>query len=297
MWTGIWLSQLFLSWAKFWSIDTLVDEFGIMYVYKSNNDGLRGSIECGMVDGYKSTKIITSIYLGELDDWDTPSVSEYGRLVVHAVCLPDALYDTLIEDLFGDNSDALTVTEIAYSVSKPYKDRLLSRPVEDFRDLAHDENLYVMLPSAVAQNLLVPSVNNTIIFEQILSLLSRESHGQYIPWTHHELGSPRSILKSRKNVGSSEVDVSVDSYRNGAIIRRTTSFMGAQRRIFNKISTHNSSEEINPCPICLDGECSVNQSTLPCGHVFHDECIRSWTEDTCPICRVAYTRIGMLFVV
>lgn len=40
------------------------------------------------------------------------------------------------------------------------------------------------------------------------------------------------------------------------------------------------------CPICLDKYQDSDELTqLPCQHYFHTECIRSWKNSTCPLCR------------
>lgn len=43
------------------------------------------------------------------------------------------------------------------------------------------------------------------------------------------------------------------------------------------------------CSICQD-DILNNKFYLPCGHVFHKECVASWiqTKDTCPMCRAKY---------
>ena len=267
-----------------------------MYVYKSANDGLLGSVECENMDDSKSTKIVPNIYLGETKDVDTLSVMEYARQVTRAVCLPDNRYNSVTRDLFPGESD-LAVTEIAYSVMKPYKDRLCSRIVQDLRDVSPDENLYVALPPNITPDSIVSSRNNTIIFEQILSVLSRESEGRYQVWRRGELDQPRQIYKASKNVGLFEVDVSVESFNNGAIIRRSTNVTSGDVRQSSFVEACDQATEERLCSICLDEKLSVNQSVLPCGHGFHDPCIRLWMEDTCPICRAGYTRIGRSYVV
>ena len=42
------------------------------------------------------------------------------------------------------------------------------------------------------------------------------------------------------------------------------------------------------CPVCLvDIEIGTTCKRLPCGHRFHDQCIRTWlaSKRSCPVCR------------
>ena len=41
------------------------------------------------------------------------------------------------------------------------------------------------------------------------------------------------------------------------------------------------------CSICL-ADLDCDGSALPCGHVFHSQCILKWMEShrTCPVCRI-----------
>ena len=41
------------------------------------------------------------------------------------------------------------------------------------------------------------------------------------------------------------------------------------------------------CPICLETRAVASVRELPCGHVFHRECIDKWNQisRTCPVCR------------
>jgi len=40
------------------------------------------------------------------------------------------------------------------------------------------------------------------------------------------------------------------------------------------------------CSICLENV-QEDRQTLPCGHEFHEDCLREWLalQDTCPVCR------------
>ena len=37
------------------------------------------------------------------------------------------------------------------------------------------------------------------------------------------------------------------------------------------------------CSICLEFINSPHQ--LPCGHIFHEKCIKKWKKNKCPLCR------------
>lgn len=41
------------------------------------------------------------------------------------------------------------------------------------------------------------------------------------------------------------------------------------------------------CPICLDVDAGLPSCRLPCGHLFHAECVHRWiaVQPTCPACR------------
>jgi hypothetical protein len=39
------------------------------------------------------------------------------------------------------------------------------------------------------------------------------------------------------------------------------------------------------CPICLEADGSRRWSTTACGHQFHSQCLGSWKERSCPMCR------------
>ncbi|KAL3070320.1 hypothetical protein niasHS_016147 [Heterodera schachtii] len=52
----------------------------------------------------------------------------------------------------------------------------------------------------------------------------------------------------------------------------------------------NANEEDNCCAICLDLiENETMVKPLPCNHIFHNKCIKSWLKEhiTCPFCRDA----------
>jgi hypothetical protein len=54
-------------------------------------------------------------------------------------------------------------------------------------------------------------------------------------------------------------------------------------------SHHAVNQDMPLCPICLDAEVlgSIIQTTLPCGHQFHVNCLQHWFRQNrnCPICR------------
>lgn len=60
-------------------------------------------------------------------------------------------------------------------------------------------------------------------------------------------------------------------------------------RIRNNLSSFHLPVEYNgkECSICLDDLSLGDHSILPCKHIFHDNCIRSWRryKRTCPLCR------------
>ena len=45
--------------------------------------------------------------------------------------------------------------------------------------------------------------------------------------------------------------------------------------------------EENPCSICLENLENGNIRGMDCGHIFHANCIGTWTKksDQCPMCR------------
>ena len=47
---------------------------------------------------------------------------------------------------------------------------------------------------------------------------------------------------------------------------------------------------VNECPICLEILDDTPTITLPCGHIYHDQCLLDWFEHnmTCPICRATF---------
>lgn len=51
-----------------------------------------------------------------------------------------------------------------------------------------------------------------------------------------------------------------------------------------------SSDDLD-CTICQEDLCQEKVSSLPCGHMFHKKCIRTWLrrKATCPTCRLGLT--------
>lgn len=48
---------------------------------------------------------------------------------------------------------------------------------------------------------------------------------------------------------------------------------------------------MNPCAICTEEIGSGHAGTeflLPCGHMFHYECVIKWEKRICPVCRKPY---------
>jgi hypothetical protein len=78
--------------------------------------------------------------------------------------------------------------------------------------------------------------------------------------------------------------------------QRQSSQLGLTRRSrtqgtpYSNLSPSTSDED-SPCVICLDVLDGRNEMLLPCGHTFHDQCIRQWLETSpiqrCPTCRRA----------
>lgn len=60
-----------------------------------------------------------------------------------------------------------------------------------------------------------------------------------------------------------------------------------EKDVVNKSDVANNIEEEPQCSICLcEYEKGDKLISLPCGHVFHDDCITSWTDNNtrCPLC-------------
>jgi hypothetical protein len=55
--------------------------------------------------------------------------------------------------------------------------------------------------------------------------------------------------------------------------------------VFNKPEKNYNNN--NTCSICIN-KINNKESYLPCGHVFHSDCILNWMEYkmNCPICRI-----------
>ncbi|XP_063720876.1 E3 ubiquitin-protein ligase synoviolin B-like [Symsagittifera roscoffensis] len=64
-------------------------------------------------------------------------------------------------------------------------------------------------------------------------------------------------------------------------------------RYLNTMFTDATAEDLtdNLCAVCRE-EMSTNLKKLPCGHVFHTHCLRSWfqRQQTCPTCRIDILR-------
>ena len=64
------------------------------------------------------------------------------------------------------------------------------------------------------------------------------------------------------------------------------------RKVINR--EKNTSTTINDCPICFEPLTNDVRIALPCGHRFHDDCIRrslTSTNGSCPKCRAVVTNI------
>lgn len=50
--------------------------------------------------------------------------------------------------------------------------------------------------------------------------------------------------------------------------------------------THTDLERNPDCVVCRDHNDEVTSVVMPCGHVFHEDCLKSWImqKQTCPIC-------------
>jgi hypothetical protein len=44
-------------------------------------------------------------------------------------------------------------------------------------------------------------------------------------------------------------------------------------------------DQTEPCSICLESGVDNVWFIAPCGHSFHQECVRKWVRGTCPLCR------------
>ncbi|KAI3918248.1 hypothetical protein MKX01_041568 [Papaver californicum] len=74
-----------------------------------------------------------------------------------------------------------------------------------------------------------------------------------------------------------------ESQRNIKRIRASSSFIQGLKREFCFASTTNIA-----CCICLEeSKAEEKISRMPCGHMFHADCIVSWLEqsNSCPMCR------------
>lgn len=43
--------------------------------------------------------------------------------------------------------------------------------------------------------------------------------------------------------------------------------------------------EVFECSICLESLDLTQQKQLPCGHIFHSECLKKIIKKVCPLCR------------
>jgi hypothetical protein len=83
----------------------------------------------------------------------------------------------------------------------------------------------------------------------------------------------------------------VDRYEEQSRERTRAAFETYQQQSNLSPSGTTCSEEASTCVICLDDICAQNQMMLPCGHVFHGQCIQRWIQTSsvqrCPTCRRA----------
>lgn len=91
------------------------------------------------------------------------------------------------------------------------------------------------------------------------------------------------LLKSR--------DITID-INNKVIAARVLALPYVKKWISNRIhqklfilKSKRNNEEHN-CSICFESISSMADINItPCGHVFHNSCIRRWNRKTCPMCR------------
>jgi len=69
------------------------------------------------------------------------------------------------------------------------------------------------------------------------------------------------------------------------LYKKVTQYMAYLRITRELEKLPDTQSDSSGCPICF-GEMDVGKR-IPCGHVFHGECLRQWVEGSeyCPICR------------
>ncbi|KAK7319949.1 hypothetical protein RJT34_04678 [Clitoria ternatea] len=62
---------------------------------------------------------------------------------------------------------------------------------------------------------------------------------------------------------------------------------GAWKTFVSKLPTVNDVTEEDVCSVCREGQREGENKRVPCGHVYHSNCITLWLEhcNSCPLCR------------
>lgn len=66
--------------------------------------------------------------------------------------------------------------------------------------------------------------------------------------------------------------------------------VGASKEFIDQLVQHmlTDGQLTEKCPICIDDfKKELRGTPLPCGHIYHDDCIKSWlkVDHVCPVCR------------
>ena len=90
--------------------------------------------------------------------------------------------------------------------------------------------------------------------------------------------------------------IDINNYRNNMNNRNNNINPNELNRIMellpSTILNENKEGENNECVVCLSAfEAGDSITTLPCAHIFHTDCIKSWLESNncCPICKFEIT--------
>ncbi len=54
------------------------------------------------------------------------------------------------------------------------------------------------------------------------------------------------------------------------------------------------SDKNEECIICLEEMVTENKEVLPCGHIFHKECLVKQFQATCALCRKPFARVPLI---